>query len=171
MIETALNFDKIDFTKHKITIGPGTKLYRSVPPGAYPLKPTGREMRFVTEPPGFEPASYVPGVVAMGTGALCFSFSLGVSRLETKEKEIKDEYEITLNSDIEVHDLDSICEEQGVKKPYMSYLKEGDFTEFYGKRIKSLRYESKQDPQGYNVVIFHDWFPEFTSLVSLKKLN
>lgn len=166
-----LNFDQIDFMKCKVLLAAGTKLHRSVMRGSDPLKPTGRESRFVTEPPGFDPASYVPGVVAMGTGALCLSFSLDTSRSETKRLEKRDEYEVTLTRSLELYDLNCICKEQGIDKPYMNRLKEKDFTEFYGRRIKGLRYESKQSPSQYNVVIFHDWFPEFDKGVSVKKLN
>ena len=165
-----LNFGKIDLEKHRIILPSGTILYRRVEAGIGPLSPIGRGMRFVTEPPDFDPEKYAPGIVTMGTGALCLSDTLEVSRLERKGNAL-DEWEIKLVSDIEAHDLDSVCKEQGISKPYMTYLDADDFTELYGLRIQCLRCESKESPKEHNVVVYYDYFPDFEDYISKRKLN
>ncbi len=165
-----LDFSKIDFQKHIVQLPTGTILYRIVHPGVDLLKASGRTMRFVTEPPGFNAGGYVPGIVSAGSGVFCFSSSLETARLEAK-RENNDEYQVILNEPLDAHDLDSICREQGIGDLYMQELEDKNFTQFYGTKIKSLRHKSKENPNSYNVVIFSDWFPEFNKMVTVERLT
>ena len=165
-----LDFSKIDFQKHIVQLPTGTTLYRIAHPGVDVLRASGRAMRFVTEPTGFNADNYVPGMVKAGSGVFCLSSSLETARLES-ERENGDEYQIILNEPLDVCDLDSICSEQGIGDLYMSELDDECFKRFYGPRIKALRYKSKENPTSYNVAIFSDWFPDFNKTVTIKKLK
>jgi len=164
-----IELDKIVLNQHKILSPRGAIWHRAVYPGWPPLEPTGRESRFVSEPPGFNPSKYAQGLTA-GTGATCYSFTLETSFKETSEMTEKDVYRVTLLKDIELVDLDSICKKQGIAKPYMPEERTDFFDQFYGKHIKGLRFESAKHPSGYNVVIFNDWFKDFPKYVVAQKL-
>lgn len=165
-----LDFSKIDFQRHIVQLPVGTVLYQIVHPGVDPLLPSGRAMRFVTEPPGFNTDNYTPGMVKAGSGILCFSSSFERAHSEAKRGTC-DEYQIILNVALNACDLDLICSEQGIGDSYMSELKDECFKKFYGTGIKALRHRSKEDPSSYNVVIFSDWFPGFNKMVTVKRLH
>ncbi len=170
-----INLGAIDLDKHKITISAGTKLYRIVRKGADPLKPTGKASRFAKEPPGYSLEKYqealeIGRAISVGTGASYFCEFLPTAISEVGGNiEGKDVYIMTLKSDIEIIDVDSICKAEGVNKPYISEERSEIWHKFYGKRVNGLRYESSKSPTDYNIVIFPDWFKEFKNVVIVKK--
>ncbi len=172
MMAARLDIHRIDFNQHKTLLPKGIKLYRNVRPGTAPLLPSGRMMRFVTEPPDFRPEQYRPGMVEAGTGAFCLAIDApDTAHLETDELKDKELWEVTLLEDLEACDLDSICRDQGIPQPYMENLSEEDFTAIYGMRIRCLRYPSKKNPGQYNLVVYYDYFPGFERIVALKRLT
>ena len=110
-----INLDTIDLNKHKTIISTGTILYRIVPTGADPLKPTSKTSRFAKQPPGYTFERYQAALengkaILVGTGANYFCESLPTAIQEVGgNAEDKDVYTITLKSDIEIIDMDSIC--------------------------------------------------------------
>lgn len=167
-----IDLNKVDFAKHKLTFHSGTVLYRIVHAGTDPLQPTGRYSRFVTEPMGFEPSKVllrVPGYAH--TGAACYSPCLVTACLEARDLKNKDIYKITLKSDIEINDLDSICLTENVSKPYMPKEWTDFFDSLYGYHLKGLRFESAQNSYEYSIVIYHDWFKEFPSIVDKQLMD
>lgn len=167
--------DAIDLDKHKITIPAGTKLYRIVSKGADPLKPTGKAARFAKEPAGYIFEKYQAALengkaISIGTGASYFCESLPTAILEVGGNiENEDVYIVTLKSDIEIIDMDSICKSEGVTKPYITEERSEIWHKFYGKKVNGLRYESSKSPSDYNIVIFPDWFKEFKNIVVVEK--
>ncbi len=169
-----INIDNIELDKHKIVIPSGTALYRAVPIGTDPLRPTGKASRFAKEPPSYTFEKYQAALengtaILVGTGANYYCETISTAVMEVggvlKDKEI---YKITLKSNIEVVDMDSICKSEGVSKPHT-----GDRTEiwhkFYGKKVNGLRYESSKNLDDYNLVIFPDWCKNFRDIVEVEK--
>jgi len=172
-----INIDTIDLSKHLVTVHCGTKLYRIVHKGTDPLIPTGRESRFASQPPQYSPEVYKKALgmgtaISVGTGTSCFCESLATAKLEVGgHLQDKQAYEIILKSDITIVDMDSICRAEGINKPYITEERTEICHKFYGKKVKGLRYESSKNTKEYNIVIFPDWFPEFKSIVEVKKIN
>lgn len=160
--------------KHKIIIPAGTKLYRIVLKGTDPLKPTGKASRFAKEPPGYTIEKYQEAFekgmsIPVGTGANCYCESLPTAILEVGGKvKNQDIYMITLKSDIEVVDMDSICRAEGISKPITKERNE-IWHRFYGKKVRGLRFKSSKNPNDYNIIIFPDWFREFKDIVEVEK--
>ena len=142
-----IDIDRVDLDKHKINISSGTELYRIVPKGVDPLKPTGEASRFAKEPSGYTFEKYQEALengtaVLVGTGATYYCESMPIAILEVNNKlEDKDIWRVTLKSNIEVIDMDFICKAEGVPKPYTAERTE-IWHKFYGKKINGLRYES-----------------------------
>lgn len=170
-----INLDAIDLNKHKIIVPAGTMLYRIIPTGADPLKPTGKTSRFAKQPPGYIFERYQAALengraILVGTGANYFCESLPTAIQEVGgDVEGKDVYMITLKSSIEIIDMDSICKAEGISKPYISEERSEIWNKFYGKKVNGLRYESSKNPADYNIVIFPDWFKEFKNIVVVDK--
>lgn len=169
-----IGINKINLDKHKIKIPSGIELYRIVPKGADPLKPTGKASRFAKEPPGYTFKKYQAALengtaIHVGTGATCYCEAIPTAILEVNNKlEDKDIWKITLKSDIELIDMDSICKAEGVSKPYAAERTE-IWHNFYGKKVNGLRYESSKNPTDYNIVIFPDWFKKIKEVVDVEK--
>ena len=171
-----INLDNIDLNKHKVVIFSGTKLYRITLKGLDPLRPTGKANRFASEPPGYTFEKYQTALqngtaIIAGTGSNCLCTTVHTARLEIgPDQTNRETYMITLESDIEIVDMDSICEAEGISEPHT-----GERTEiwhkFYGKKIKGLRYRSSKNPNDYNIVIFPDWFEEFNSIVKIENIT
>ena len=107
--------------------------------------------------------------VSSGTAGCCVCEAREVVQLEVGGFENKDLYKITPLFDIEVVDLDKICEAEGVKKPYMPEDHTPFFHLFYGKKINGLRYPSVKDQSKYNIIFFPDWFKEYRSAFKKEK--
>jgi hypothetical protein len=171
-----IDIDEVDLNKHKIKLPSGTVLYRIVLKGADPLKPTGKASRFAKEPPGYNFEEYQAALengtaIHVGTGSTCFCESIPTAISEVNHKlDDKDIWKITLKSSIELIDMDSICKELGVSKPYTAERTE-IWHKFYGKEVNGLRYESSKNPTDYNIVIFPDWFRGFRDIVVSEKLE
>lgn len=165
-----IDLDKVDFDKYKITVYAGSKFYRIVHQGTDPLAPTGRWSRFVSQPMGFDPSKVRIGTQAH-TGATCYSNTPITACLEVGDLTGREMYQITLKSDIEAVDLDSICMAEGISKPYMPKDHTPFFHKLYGKHIKAFRFESAQNSNDYNVVIYNDWFKEFPNLVDKELMD
>ncbi|MDP8253163.1 MAG: hypothetical protein P9X27_02055 [Candidatus Kaelpia aquatica] len=169
------DFDEIDFSVHMITVPLGATWYRSINKGADPLSSTGAENRFVSQRPDYSFEKYQTAMsmgreTVAGTGATCFVSVQSVIPEEVVDFESKDCYKITLKEDIEIVDMDSICREKRISKPYMTEERHPVFQLFYGKKINGLKYESAKDPKAYCYVIYNDWFKKFRSIVTVEKI-
>lgn len=170
-----INVDELDLSLHRTAIPKGTVLYRITPRGKDPLKPTGKECRFAKEPPQYAPQKYEAAIdqgtaVLCGTGNVCFSLSLATVRKEVgKDLEGEETYKITLKSDIEVVDIDSICRAEGVGKPYITEERTEFWHRFYGRGVNGLRYPSAKNTEDYNIVIFPDNFPRYRDVFLAEK--
>ena len=171
-----IDLDSVDLSKHTKVIPSGTKLYRIVLKGIDPLKPTGKENRFASEPPGYTFEKYQAALqddiaIITGTGSTSLCTTVRTARLEIGSDWVNREtYKITLISDIEIVDMDSICEAERIYERHTGE-RTGIWHEFYGKKIKGLRYRSSKNPDDYNIVIFPDWFKEFHNIVKVEKIN
>ena len=174
-----LNLSNIDINKHKIIIPLGTKIYKFTPKEKDPLKPTGKESRFVSEPEGFSMEKYSRewdggNAMCAGTGGCYFSETISLAALEAGNTENKYAYEITLKSDTELIDLDSIANAEGLGKPYISDQWLPIYDEFYGKcdeKCIGVYCESVKNPKLHNFVLFLDKSPEFRNRIDKKLLK
>ncbi len=171
-----IDLDSIGLNKHKAVVLSGTKLYRIVLKGTNPLKPTGKANRFASEPPGYTFEKYQAALqngtaIITGTGSTSLCTTVRTARLEIGSDWINREtYMITLKSNIEIVDMDSICKAEGISKPYISDRTK-IWHKFYGKKIKGLRYRSSKNPNDCNIVIFPDWFKEFNNIVKVENIT
>jgi hypothetical protein len=173
------NFDGINFNKHKITILKGAVMYRFCHKGSDPLKPTGKASRFASEPGGYTFEGYsqafdkgVTNAILVGTGSTYFCETIPTACLEVGSTQKKDLYKITLKKDIELINIDSICESIGVDKPYITEERHPFFHKFYGiKKVNGVYLESAKNPIHHNYVIFLDKFPEFRNIVEKEKMS
>lgn len=169
-----IDVKNLDLSLHKILITSGTVLYRVVKEGRDPLTPSGKECRFAKEPPQYNPAKYAEAykigqASAVGTGATCFTFVYSVA-LQESYAENPVGYKVTLNTDIEAVDMDLVCAAEGVVKPYTTEDRDGIWHEFYGRKIKALRYESLKDNKQYNLVMFPDWIKDFKNIFTIERV-
>ena len=148
----------------------GTELFRIVLENQGPFKPTGIATAWASEPPSFDAQGYAEGLCA-GTGATYFARSRSTAEKEVEDLKGKVIWKITVQRAIELPDLDEVCRAQGISKPYMTETREPLLHQFYGKRIKGLICESRKDENGYTVVIFNDWFPDFPGYVQREKVS
>ncbi len=171
-----IDVDTIDLAKHEVTIYAGTKLYRIVPKGIDPLKPTGKASRFAKELPGYSREKYALAynlghAVLFGTSAVCLSFTPATALLEIGgNNAASDTFEIILKEDIKIINMDSICEAENVSKPYITDERSEVWHQFYGRGVTGLKHESAKNPKDYNLVVFPDNFPKFLKIVIVKKL-
>jgi len=119
---------------------------------------------------GFDPNKVRLGTQAH-TGATCYSNTPVTACLEVGDLKDKDLYKIILKSNIEVVDLDSICKAEGINKPYMPKDHTPFFHKLYGKHIKAFSFESAQNSNDYNLVLYNDWFKEFPQLVETELMD
>ncbi|MBI3316445.1 MAG: hypothetical protein HYZ85_00375 [Candidatus Omnitrophica bacterium] len=161
-----IDIDKIDLNLHKMTMQAGTIFYRVVDDGIDPVIPSGLYSRFSSQPSQYpgpkEFASlYENGqAIGVGTASTCVTYKVHVALQESDAKN-KVLWKLTLKTSIDAIDMDSICAAEGVPKPYINEDREGIWKKFYGKHIKALRYESFEDKNEYNAVMFPDWIEDF----------
>jgi hypothetical protein len=170
------NVDELNLDLHRVTVSRGTILYRIVSRGQNPLKPTGRACRFAKEPPHYTHEKYAAAVdlgtaILCGTGNLCFSPSVVTAQRETgSNMDGKEMYKITLQADISVVDIESICEAEKVAKPYIPEEQTELWHKFYGRGVNGLRYPSAKNHNDYNIVIFPDHFSDYRKVFLAEKL-
>ncbi len=171
-----IDINKIDLNKHKIIIPKGTALYRVIEKGRDPLIPSGKECRFAKEPQQYTPEKYAEEYkqghgALVGTGNICGSFCLEVAIKESGGY-VKNPvtYKITLKLDIEAVNMDSICVDEGIPKPYITEDREGVWHEFYGEKVKAIRYESLKDNANYNLVMFPDSIDDFANMFIVEEI-
>lgn len=171
-----ININSLDLGRYSTVISAGTTFFRVVELGRDPLVPSGKESRFAKEPtqyPGPEKFAslYAQGSASVvGTGNICVAHNYYVAVQESDAKNPVG-YKLTLNTQIDAVDMDSICSAEGVSKPYITEDRDGIWHEFYGKRVKALRYESLKNKGEYNLVLFPDWIPNFNSIFVVERIN
>lgn len=170
-----INVDELKLDLHRAIMPKGTVLYRIVPRGQDPLKPTGRACRFAKEPPHYTHEEYAAAVdlgtaALCGTGNLCFSPSIVTAQKETgSDMDGRETYKITLQADISVVDIESICKAAKVEKPYITEEQTEFWHKFYGRGVNGLRYPSAKNYEDYNIVIFPDNFSDYQKIFLTEK--
>lgn len=169
-----IDINNIDLNLHKVAVPAGTILYRVVENGRDPLTPSGRECRFAKEPPEYTAAKYAEAYKRgrasfVGTGNICVAYDYYVAVQESYARSPV-VYKMISNANIDAIDMDSICAAEGVPKPYITEDRDGVWHEFYGRKIKALRYESVKDNTQYNLVMFPDWIENFQSIFTIERM-
>lgn len=171
-----IDVDALDLDLYPVTVSSGTILYRSVPKGQDPLKPTGRACRFAKEPPHYTPEKYAAAIqlgtaTLCGTGNICFSPSIATAKKETGDNmDGREMYKITLQTDTSVVDIESVCKAEKIEKPYIFEEQTEFWHKFYGRGVNGLRYPSAKNYDDYNIVIFPDNFLDYRQIFLVEKI-
>jgi hypothetical protein len=167
-----IDVSSLDLSKHILILPAGSIWYRIVDKGQDPLEPTGKAGRFSKEPPHYTPTLYkivrriFGNASLVGTGSTCLCTAIATAQLEVGGSlEGKSVYRITLLSDIEIIDIDSICKSEGIDQPYITEERSEFWHRFYGRKVRGLHHQSAKNLKDYNLVIFQDWFPKFKSVI------
>ena len=171
-----INVDQLNLNLYRVVALRETVLYRIVPEGQDPFKPTGRECRFAKQPPHYTPEKYTAaielGIAALcGTGNLCFSPSVVTAQKKAgNNMDGREMYKVTLQADISVVDIDSICKAENVEEPYITEEQTEFWHKFYGRGVNGLRYPSAKEHDDYNIVIFPDNFSGYRNIFLAEKV-
>lgn len=187
-LQDDIEHKRIDFNKHLVTIPTGTPLTRLVKEGSNPVIPTGigegfpgcRDgHRFVSSQRDFSPELYgiaqdlSVDTITMGTGSIILSMMPITAFKEVDNPQDKDWYELTLKSDIQVVELESIC--RALRIPYpLGSERHPVYHKFYGTHISGIRYKSFKPGTSLdelNILIYTDWLEDFKDIVDQKKLD
>ncbi|GEM_PF-6472725 len=167
-----INPNVINLSQHTRFVSVGTVYYKVQDGDFNPLNATGQEGRCSKNLNGLSPQKYQEfssiGMGAkVGTGAVYVAESLPTAFIEARQSTKRSynnlkAYKIIVQDSIAFVDSDSICESEGVGKPYTRPNKREEyFHGFYGLRVKAFRYQSAQDPSGHCVVLFPDNIPSY----------
>lgn len=192
-LQEDIEYKRIDFNKFLVVILSGTSMYRLVKKDDDPIAPTGigegypgnRDgHRWVSTPNGFLPEVYrkmyyenAPQVLASGTGAVCMSLKVATPFREVSNAQNMDLYKLTLKKDIQVVDLELICNALRIHTP-LSKKRHPVYHKFYETHIRGIKFKTFQF--GYtlhhaieeeNIIIYTDWFKEFKDIINVEKIK
>ncbi|MDD5566385.1 MAG: hypothetical protein PHG31_05810 [Candidatus Omnitrophica bacterium] len=112
----------IHFSKYQTTISTGEVFYRFVDKGDDPLRPTGRESRFVSEPDNlcFEEYRRVyynnefERMPSLATGGFAMTNTFSIAAKEIQEPQNKDWWMLKLTRNFVAIDLRLLCEDKRI---------------------------------------------------------